>query len=146
MQHRFVQNQKRSRIPHERRGVTTVEFAITSSLLFMFFFAQVEFSRANMVRNGLRSACYHGCREGIVVGATSADVRATTEQTLIALGLREYNITITPSTITPQTQSVTVGVSASLTANSWVTPIYTAGTVLDNEMTMERELVDQLIY
>jgi hypothetical protein len=129
-----------------RRGVTTVEFAICASLLFLFFFAQVEFSRANMVRNGLRSDCYHGCREGIVVGATAADVRQEAEKTLIALGLREYTITITPETITPETRTVTVAVSASLTANSWVTPIYTNGTVLDNEMTMERELVDQLIY
>ncbi|MDB4786473.1 MAG: TadE/TadG family type IV pilus assembly protein [Planctomycetaceae bacterium] len=146
MQRNLKRNATSSQTTTARRGVTTVEFALCSSILFLFFFAQVEFSRANMVRNGLRSACYHGCREGIVVGATTADVRQATEKTLIALGLREYTVTITPATITNETQAVTVAVSASLTANSWVTPIYTNGTVLDNEMTMERELVDQLIY
>ena len=146
MQRNLKRNATSSQTTTARRGVTTVEFALCSSILFLFFFAQVEFSRANMVRNGLRSACYHCCREGIVVGATTADVRQATEKTLIALGLREYTVTITPATITNETQAVTVAVSASLTANSWVTPIYTNGTVLDNEMTMERELVDQLIY
>jgi len=130
----------------ERRGVTTVEFALAATVLFMFFFAQIEFTRANMIRNGLRTACYHGCREGIVVGATAADVRQEAERTLNALGFTQYNVTITPSTITKSTRTVTVTISASLTANSWVTPIYTNGTVLENEMTMERELVDQLIF
>jgi Flp pilus assembly protein TadG len=129
-----------------RLGATVVEFAVTCPILFLFFFAQIEFSRANMVRNALRSACHAGCREGIVLGSTEADVRAATETTLQNVGLKQYVVTVTPSVITKATKNVTVHITASIRENSWIFPFFLNGMVLENTMTMERELVDLVIY
>ena len=110
------------------------------------FFAQLEFSRANMVRNALRSACHAGCRAGIVLGTTKDDVQNATEETLRNVGLTQFDVTVTPAVITSSTREVTVHISASVKDNSWITPFYTGSLVLENTMTMERELIDQVIF
>lgn len=129
-----------------RRGVTSVEFALCAPILFLFFFAQLEFTRANMLRNALRTSCYEGCREGIIVGSTSEDIEAAATRNLKAIGFRKYDITVTPSVITDNTREVTVKISAPIAENSWYPPFFLRGVSIDNSMTMERELVDQLIF
>lgn len=130
----------------QRRGVTAVEFAMVAPLLFLFFFAQLEFSRANMLRHSLRTACYEGCREGIVVGATAEDIEMATEHTLRAIGLKEYTVRVTPAAINNNTKDVTVFVSVPISENSWYPPFFLQGVRLENQMTMERELTDLLIF
>lgn len=129
-----------------RRAVTSVEFAMVAPLLFLFFFAQLEFSRANMLRHSLRTACYEGCREGIVVGATTEDIEIATEHILKAIGLKEYTVRVTPAVINNKTRDVTVFVSVPIAENSWYPPFFLQGVTLENQMTMERELTDLLIF
>lgn len=137
---------RRRTVSPKRRGVVTVEFAVTVPLLFLFVFAQIEFSRANMVRHALRTATYEGCRAGIVLGSTEVDVEAAAKRALDAVGLQQYTITVTPPVITTATRDVTVRVTASIDENSWITPLFTDGVLLENSLTMERELVDQTIF
>ena len=68
--------------PSRRHGALTVEFALVVPLLFFFFFAQFEFSRANMIRNVIKTACYEGARAGVVPGATSDQIRETAQNIL----------------------------------------------------------------
>ena len=99
-----------------------------------------------MVRHALRTASFEGCRAGIVLGTTEEDVEAAAKQSLDAVGLRQYTVTVTPSVITPSTRDVTVKVTAPIFENSWIAPLFLDGVVLENSMTMERELADQTIY
>jgi Flp pilus assembly protein TadG len=139
--HKVKQNAK-----SKRRGTTTVELSLTLPILFLFFFAQIEFARANMVRHSLRTASFEGCRAGIVLGTTEDDVEAAAKQSLVAVGLSQYTVSVTPSVITPSTREVTVRVTAPINENSWIVPLFLDGVVLENSMTMERELTDQLIF
>ena len=81
----------------KRRGALTVEFALVVPVLFLFFFAQLEFSRANMIRNMITTACYEGARAGVVPGATADQVRATAQNILDIAGVSVSEITVTPS-------------------------------------------------
>ncbi len=136
----------RTGVTNRKAGVVSVEFALTAPLLFLFFFGMLEFSRANMVRHALRTACYEGCRVGIVLGATREEVEDATKASLDAVGLTQYEISVTPAVIVPATRDVTVTISASLDENSWVIPKFLGGDGVQNTMTMERELVDQTIF
>ena len=130
----------------QRRGAVTVEAAVAIPILFLFVFAQIEFARANMVRHALRTAAFEGCRAGIVLGTTEVDVETAAQQSLDAVGLKQYTVTVTPSAITPETQQVTVTVTVPINENSWIAPLFLDGVILENSMTMERELVDQMIF
>ena len=61
---------------HDRTAAVVVEFAICAPILFLFFFASLEFSRVNMIRQSVENAVYEGARRGIVPGATAANCRA----------------------------------------------------------------------
>ncbi len=53
-----------------------VEFAIVAPLLFLFFFAAMEFCRVAMIRHTADNAVYEGCRVGIIPGATVDEAKA----------------------------------------------------------------------
>jgi hypothetical protein len=106
----------------------------------------MEFSRANMVRHALRTACYEGCRAGIAFGTTEVDVQSAAERMLDSVSLNQYTVSVTPAVITPSTESVTITISAPITENSWIAPLFLDGVVLESSMTMERELADQMIF
>lgn len=139
------QKSRRCREP-KRHGAVVVELALTFPILFLFLVAQIEFSRANMVRHALVTASFQGCRAGIVLGTTAMDVEEATRETLESVGLTDYSVTIVPQVITPATAEVSVEVSAPIDGNSWIAPLFLGGTVLKHKMTMEREQHDQLIF
>ena len=58
-----------------RRGATTVEFAMTAPVLFLFLFAAMEFSRYNMVSQTATNAAFEGARQCIVPGAAPPTAR-----------------------------------------------------------------------
>ncbi len=49
---------RQSRDHSKRKGVVAVEFALTAPVLFLVFFAMIEFARFNMIRHGIDSAVY----------------------------------------------------------------------------------------
>ncbi len=80
-----------------RKGATTVEFAITCSFAFFFFFAALEFSRVAMYRHTVENALYEGARAGIVPGATADKVRNKTRELLAIAGITDATIDVTPA-------------------------------------------------
>jgi Flp pilus assembly protein TadG len=116
-----------------------VEFAICAPILFMFFFAALEFSRVNMIRQTIENATYEGSRRGIVPGATAADCQNAAQLVLNTVSANGATIDVTPTVITPSTTEVTVSISVPVGSNSWVAPVFFAGKTLSNEMTMRRE-------
>ena len=122
-----------------RSGAVIVEFAICAPILFLFFFAALEFSRVNMIRQTIENATYEGSRRGIVPGATASDCRNAAQLVLNTVSTNDASITVTPGVITPDTPQVTVAVTVPIDSNSWITPLFFKNKSLTNSMTMRRE-------
>lgn len=122
-----------------RWGVVVTEFAICAPLLFFFFFAALEFSRVNMIRQTVENAVYEGSRRGIVPGATADDCRNSAQVVLNSISVSDATVTVTPSVIVPNTSSVTVAISVPLNSNSWVAPFFFRDRAVANSMTLNRE-------
>jgi Flp pilus assembly protein TadG len=122
-----------------RLGVVVAEFAICAPILFLFFFASLEFSRVNMIRQSVENAVYEGSRRGIVPGATAADCQAAAQTVLNSVLTHNATITVTPSTITNSTTEVTVAVTVPVNSNSWVFPVFFNGKTISGTMTLKRE-------
>ncbi len=132
----------RRRRPCARRGGTIVEFAIVAPILFLVMFTCMEFARMNMIRNSAENAAYEAARAAIVPGATADDARDTGHAVLDAVLTSGEQITITPPVIAPETQVVTVTVEVPLDDNSWVAPVFFAGTTIEASCTLRRDLVE----
>ena len=52
--------------------------------MFLFMFAGMEFSRANMIRNVIENAAFEGARQGVVPGADAADCAPPPSNNLIS--------------------------------------------------------------
>jgi Flp pilus assembly protein TadG len=124
---------------HDRTAAVVAEFAICAPILFMFFFASLEFSRVNMIRQSVENAVYEGARRGIVPGATADDCRASAQVVLSSISTNGATITVTPSAITKDTPEVTVAVSVPVNNNSWVVPFFFRDKVINGSMTLLRE-------
>lgn len=136
----------KARKTETRRGATAVEFAIAAPLVFTLFFAQLEFSRANLMRHSIQSAAYEGARRGIVPGATANDIRAEALTILNAVSCRNPTITVEPAVILPTTQNVTVTVSISLNENSWGAAKFFKDRNLTSSITLKREVLDYAVF
>ena len=126
----------------KRMGVVAVEFAITAPILFLVFFAMIEFARFNMIRHGMDSAVYEGARRGIVPGATADDVKSATETILRAVSTTDATVTVVPGVLTPETTQVTVTVEVPFDSNGWVVPSFFEGTTLSRSCTLSREQLE----
>lgn len=122
-----------------RQGAVVVEFAICAPLLFFFFFAAMEFSRANMIRQSVENAVYEGSRRGIVPGATADDCRNAAQVVLNTVSVNDAQVTVVPSVITQDTSEVTVSITVPMNSNSWVAPLFFEGKNISNSMTLRRE-------
>ena len=123
----------------QRKGAAMVEFAIVAPLLFLLFFASMEFCRVAMIRHTADNAVYEGCRAGIIPGATTAEVTAETQLILNSLGLTNVTIAVTPPVIDKDTDEVTVRVDVPLDDNSFVTNQFVAGRTVVRQLTLRRE-------
>ena len=123
-----------------RRAAAAVEFAMTVPLLFLFVFASIEFSRANMIKNMIENAAMEGAREGMLPGRTAADCTAAAQDLIDIMALNGATITIEPATLTPTTPEVTVTVSVPMSQNSLAMSRFVLGETLTQSVTLPREL------
>jgi Flp pilus assembly protein TadG len=123
----------------QRSGAVVTEFAICAPLLFFFFFASLEFSRVNMIRQSVENAVYEGARRGIVPGATADNCRASALAVLNSISASGATIDVAPTIITKDTPEVTVSVAVPVNNNSWVFPVFFADKTISSSMTLRRE-------
>lgn len=123
-----------------RRGVTSVEFAMTVPILFMLLFAALEFMRANNLLHTADGAAYEGARRGITPGASVADVEATVNAVMAPVGAQNVTVTTDPAVITKETGEVTVTVSIPMNGNGFVAPLFFKDQSVSTSMTMVREM------
>ncbi len=123
-----------------RRGAAVIEFAMTVPLLFLFVFASIEFSRANMIKNMIENAAMEGAREGMLPGHTAADCIAAAQDLIDIMALNDATITVEPASLTPTTPTVTVMVSVPLATNSLPMSKFVLGESLTQSVTLPREI------
>jgi len=122
-----------------RRGATVVEFAITAPIFFLFLMAAFEFGWLNVMRHTANNAAYQAARHVIVPGATSAEAVAKAQSVLNAVGARNAKVTVSPSTITTQTDQVTVTVEIPVNDNALIVPRFSRNLTLRSSSTLRTE-------
>ncbi|MCA9260426.1 MAG: pilus assembly protein [Planctomycetales bacterium] len=133
-------SRNRERRTLDRAGTTTVEFALTAPILFLLVFGSIELSRANMLMHTAEIAATEGARRSIIPGATAAECQAAATAELDVLGVRSYDVLVSPSTITADTAAVTVTVNVPLDGdNAYLMPRFLMGKSLTKVVTLQRE-------
>lgn len=103
----------------QRRGVTSVEFAVVAPILFLFVFSAIEFNRMNMIRHTANNAAYEAARRSMVPGGTSGEATDFANRMLATLGIKNSTVAISPDPIEESTALVNVTVSVPLNENAW---------------------------
>ncbi len=116
-----------------------VEFALVVPIVFILFFAAVEFSRVAMIRHSMDSAVYEAARSAIIPGGTSTGAQDEARRILAIIGVSRPTIVVSPSRIDRDTPQVTVRITVPLDANSYGPQQYFAGSSITRELTLRRE-------
>jgi Flp pilus assembly protein TadG len=74
----------------QRRGTYTVEFAVVSSVFFLFLFGILEYSRFVMTLEGMQNAAREGARYAVVHthDKTASDIQNEVDSRLSSIGLQ----------------------------------------------------------
>lgn len=123
----------------QRRGATTVEFALTLPLVILFFFAAIEFARGTILRHAIDNAAYEACRVVIVPGAAKSEAVAAAQKILNTFNIKSSTITVSPNSINANTAQVTVTVSAPVSGNMWGVPKFLGAKSLTSQSTLITE-------
>lgn len=122
-----------------RRGAAAVEFAIVAPIFFVLLLASFEFSRLNVIRHTADNAAYEAARHAMVPGATSAEATSKANSILRAVGARGARVTITPSTLGPEVDTIDVRIQVPLSQNGWIVPRFTKNSMLSARSTLKTE-------
>ena len=127
-----------------RRGVAALEFALTAPILFMLFFASVEFSRVNMLRHSVDHAAYESARQGIVAGASAKDVEDSANVLLAGVSTKGAKIAVTPAVLTMNSPTITVTITVLVSENSWIASRFFTSDQLTSTCTLAREMYENV--
>lgn len=128
-----------------RRGTTTVEFAMVSSILFLFVFGSFEFGRLQMAYHGLEASAREGCRAATSWKATQVSVSDVVNQRLQSFGISACTLTTTPNLISGADvwEPITVRVEVPYSQVSWLPmPRFLHGVTLAGSCTLPKEAVE----
>jgi Flp pilus assembly protein TadG len=127
-----------------RRGTSTVEFAVVAPLFFLLVLGIVEFGRMVMVQQIITNSSREGARLAVLDGTTTSEVLAAVEGYLTSASISGATVTVTPD---PPTEAgfgepVTVTVAIPFDQVSWLpAPMYLTGKTLSATTVMRRETV-----
>jgi Flp pilus assembly protein TadG len=127
------------RCARRRRGAVVVEFAIVAPLFFLLLFASVEFARMNMMRHAADNAAYEAARHAVVPGGTSAEATTRANTLLGVFGFQGAIVTVNPTSLDDDDQSVTVTVDLPVNENAWIFPRFTGNMSVRGKSTLRTE-------
>jgi Flp pilus assembly protein TadG len=122
-----------------RNGATAVEMAMCMPILFLLLFGCYEFARANMMRHAVQAASYEGARTGIVPGATVRDVERSVQFVLSTVGVRNFDVVVSPNPIGLRSQKINVAVSLRMRDNTSLPMLFNNNTELSGVCELNRE-------
>lgn len=123
------------------QGTITVEVALCLPVLLAILMGSYELARANMMLHSTESAAYEGARVGIIPGATPESVRAAVGGVLNSVGVRKFDIAITPEVITNQTIDIEVLVTVPLRENLALPTFFIQDPTFQGTCTLQREVL-----
>ncbi|MBX3421217.1 MAG: pilus assembly protein [Pirellulaceae bacterium] len=120
----------------DRRGATTVEFALVVPLILTLFLGAVEITRLNFLRHTAANAAYEGARAAIVPGGTvqEAVTAATNILTMVGAG-QGVNVNAVLNAT-----SVQVTVTVPVNRNSWGVGRFSNGFNIVQACILQREI------
>jgi Flp pilus assembly protein TadG len=101
-----------------RGGALTVEMAMTLPIFFTILFGCYEICHASMLQHAAESAAYEGARAGIVPGASETRCRNSATLVLRSMGIRKFDVRVSPSNIGTATPAVEVEVRVPMKGNT----------------------------
>lgn len=108
-------------------------------ILLLLLFGCYEFARTNMMRHAIHAAAYEAARTGITPGATVADVTASANFVLATVGVRQFEIEVTPNPIELRSKRVSVAIRLNVHDNATIPTLYNRNTELVGECSLKRE-------
>ena len=127
------------RFNQKRSGVTAVEFALTTPILFLFVFGAYELSRANMMMHTTEAACYESARLCIVPGATAAECKKAAQQMLATAGIRNAKISVSPRNLKKITPNISVSIKVKFKDNTFIPPFFMGDSAIERSCVLTRE-------
>ncbi len=122
-----------------RRGALTVEVAICLPVLFLVLFGCYELSKANMLHHAAENAAYEASRAGIVPGATPQKCIDYAASVLRSVGITNFNVQVSPTTINRDTPAISVLVEIPLRTNTLLAPMFFGNNTFRGFCEMKRE-------
>ncbi len=139
----FILQKRNARNRTLRRGATAVEFALVAPVFFLLILSSIEVNRLNAIRHTADNAAYEAARHAMVPGATTAEAIAKANVILRAVGTRGAQVTVTPSVLGPDVETIQVRVDVPLNRNGWIVPRFTRNRILTAESTLNTERMGQ---
>ena len=122
-----------------RSGAAVVEFAIVAPVFFVFIIAAFEFGRLNVVRHTADNAAYEAARHAMVPGATAQEAIDRASSLMNTVGARDVSVSINPSVLGPDVDTVRVTVDVPMATNGWIVPKFSSATSMRGMSTMRTE-------
>jgi Flp pilus assembly protein TadG len=125
-----------------------LEFALVAPLFFLLILGMIEYGRMVMVQQVITNASREGARQGVLDGATTAQITTLVNNYLTAGQISPASATVTvapnPPTDAEFGDPVTVTVAIPFNQVSWLpSPMYLGGKTLSATTVMRRESVVQ---
>jgi Flp pilus assembly protein TadG len=130
----------------DRRGTTTVEFAIVGPIVFLLFFGLIELGRGLMVVHLLTNAARVGCRVGVIEGTSTTAITNVVKNSLTGVGINAETVNVqvndgsTDASASKAGDEITVTASIPMSSVTWL-PFgsYLSGKTLTGQYTLRRE-------
>lgn len=122
--------------PVIRRGTLTVEFALVAPIIFLLFFAGLEITSLNLIRQTAGNASYEAARAGIVPGATEREVKDTALRLLDSVGAT----TDVAIDIDDDGNKISVTIAVPVEKNSWGLTRFSKGMTITKTCSLSRGL------
>lgn len=122
-----------------RAGVVATEFAICLPILLLFLFGCYEISKAYMMQHAAESAAYEAARTGVVPNATAQACRDSAARVLRSVGVRNFNLQVSPDPILQDSRTLTISIDVPLERNTLIAPFFMRRAVLHGSCTLQRE-------
>lgn len=116
-----------------------MEFAVVAPIFFMLVMAAFEFARINVIRHTADNAAYEAARHAMVPGATAAEAVAEAQRILRIVGTRGARVAVSPATLGPAVDQISVTVDVPLDQNGWITPRFSRSSTIRATSTLRTE-------
>lgn len=130
-----------SRARSLRRGVATIETAVTLPLLAFLTFGSIELSNMMFLRQSMSIASYEGARSATRPGGSQGLAETKIQEVLSVRGVTTYTIQFNPviTTATPRGTMIQVTVATAPTSVSYAPFRLFSGSSITSSSTMVRQ-------